>query len=225
VQRPLSPDVRALLDRERQPFSLPATVRARALTRARAAVLAGVGRSPASAGDPRLRWAAAVGLACLVSGAVGATASQIRARWAPSPAHLAGAQVAEAPGARTTPPAPAMASPPPVAVSPPRHAHARPSPDDSAREELAILGRARASVAREDFGPALRLLAEHARRFRSGRFTEEREALRIKALAGSGRMEEAVREAVDFGVRFPHSVLLPAVVQWPASAPPPASSP
>jgi hypothetical protein len=206
-----------LLERERETLSLSPAVRARALTRARAAVLAGSVRSPVSTGHPRLRWSAAVGLACLVGGTVGATASQIHARWSPPPGPSLAARPVEASQPPAMQPSPATPSTP---ASPPRHvATRRASTTDSAREELSLLGRARASVAREDFATALRLVAEHARRFRDGRLAEEREALRIKALAGLGRMEEAVRGAVEFGVRFPHSVLLPAVIQWPASGP------
>ena len=41
-QPPLPPEVRALLDHEREIAPLPATVRARAIARARAALVAGV---------------------------------------------------------------------------------------------------------------------------------------------------------------------------------------
>jgi hypothetical protein len=61
--------------------------------------------------------------------------------------------------------------------------------------------------------------AQHARRFKTGRLVEEREALRVKALAGLGRTEEARRAAAAFRARFPRSVLLPAVSQMPASTP------
>jgi hypothetical protein len=94
---------------------------------------------------------------------------------------------------------------------------ARLSPSDAARAELRLLRQARAAVARQDFAAALVPLAEHARRFKTGRLTEEREALRVKALAGLGRNDEARRAAAAFEARFPHSVLLPAVSQMPAS--------
>jgi hypothetical protein len=56
-------------------------------------------------------------------------------------------------------------------------------------------------------------IAEHARRFKDGRLTEEREALRVKSLAGLGRSDEARRAAAAFRARFPRSVLLSAVNQ------------
>jgi hypothetical protein len=43
--------------------------------------------------------------------------------------------------------------------------------------------------------------------------------LRVKALAGLGRTDEARRAARAFRARFPRSVLLPAVSQMPASEP------
>ena len=78
---------------------------------------------------------------------------------------------------------------------------------------------ARAAVARQDFAGALAPIVEHARRFKDGRLTEEREALRVKALSGLGRTGEAQRVADAFEARFPRSVLLPAVSRMPASAP------
>jgi hypothetical protein len=74
-------------------------------------------------------------------------------------------------------------------------------------------------VARQDFAAALPLIAEHAREFKNGRLAEEREALRVRALSGLGRTEEAQHAADAFGSRFPRSVLLPAVSRMPASTP------
>ncbi len=90
---------------------------------------------------------------------------------------------------------------------------------DAARAELNLLRQARAAVAREDYAGALSPIAEHARRFKDGRLTEEREALRVKSLAGLGRSEDARRAATAFRTRFPRSVLLPAVSQMSPSQP------
>jgi len=87
---------------------------------------------------------------------------------------------------------------------------------DAVRAELRLLRQARVAVAREDFAAALPPIAEHARRFKDGRLTEEREALRVRALVGLGRSDEARRAAESFRTRFPHSVLLPAVGQMSA---------
>jgi hypothetical protein len=73
------------------------------------------------------------------------------------------------------------------------------------------------AVARKDFASAIRLLEEHARRFGTGQLAEEREALRVRALAGLGRDTDARRAAADFEERFPRSPLLSTVEQMPDS--------
>jgi hypothetical protein len=222
---PVSPEVRALLDEERPVPPLPATVRARALARARASLVAGPATASTSAASlspargTRVRWAAAVVLTCLGSAAVGAAAYQLHGRAetapvrpvlvaapAPAPAHLP----AELPTVEPQP------EPAPEATAPegPRLSKA-----EAARAELKLLRQARAAVAREDFTAALRPIAEHTRRFKDGRLAEEREALRVKSLAGLGRTEEARRAAAAFKARFPRSVLLPAVSRMPANGP------
>jgi hypothetical protein len=217
---PLPPEVRALLDREREVPPLPAAVRARLVARARAAVAAGsVRASTAPGAAPRMRWAAAAALLILAS-AAGAAAYGLRARFAPAPSRP---PAAVPPAVVAPPPAPApAASPAPADVAPaPRRAVEMPrlSPADAARAELHLLRQARAAVARQDFAAALAPIAEHTRRFKDGRLAEEREALRVKSLAGLGRTDDARRAAAAFEARFPRSVLLPAVSQMPASEP------
>jgi hypothetical protein len=75
-------------------------------------------------------------------------------------------------------------------------------------EELELLRAARQDATRGDFEGALAVIAEHVRRFRKGGLVEEREALRVKSLAGLGRHEEARRAAAEFHARFPDSVFL-----------------
>ncbi|HEX2660011.1 MAG TPA: hypothetical protein VHU40_17125, partial [Polyangia bacterium] len=75
--------------------------------------------------------------------------------------------------------------------------------------ELQLLMSVREDVVHGDYGPALAVIAEHARRFRNGALVEEREALRVESLAGLGRSAAARRAAAQFHQRFPHSVLLP----------------
>ena len=77
--------------------------------------------------------------------------------------------------------------------------------------ELDLLQRAHGAYTRRDFSVALTLVAEHARRFPNGHLAEQREALRVRSLAGAGRADEAHRAAAAFAVRFPRSVLLPRV--------------
>jgi len=85
-----------------------------------------------------------------------------------------------------------------------RPAHARPSDD----AELELLRAAHTAYQAHDFGKALVLLSEHARRFPNGVLAEEREALRVRSLAGAGRVAEARRAAAQFAKHFPRSVLL-----------------
>jgi len=225
--RPPSPDVRALLDQERDVPQLPASVRARAVARARAALVAGRVTLPAGFNTaPRTRWGVVLAVAGVASAAVGAAAYELGT-------HRQHAET-EHPSAPTTTVVAATPIPPPSVALPvsalvtaaasssspapgsrsPHSSPAEPSPD-----ELGLLRQARAAVARQDFAAALPPIAEHARQFRGGRLTEEREALRVRALSGLGRRDDARRAADAFAVRFPHSVLLPAVSKMPASGP------
>jgi hypothetical protein len=77
--------------------------------------------------------------------------------------------------------------------------------------ELGLLQRARTAVASRAFSTALDAIAEHQRRFPRGRLQEEREALRVKALLGLGRNDDARRAGERFRERFPRSVLLPRI--------------
>jgi hypothetical protein len=218
---PLSPDVRELLDHEREIPPLPATVRARAIARARAALVAGVGRRATPIPAPRTRWAAVAAGICILGGAVGAAAYQIRARLTPPPAPPINHPAAPVQVAASPPAAPAIdeASDQAPDEAPAAPARAPLSKADAARAELRLLRQARAAVARGDYAAALAPIGEHARRFKDGRLAEEREALRVKSLAGLGRTDEARRAAKAFRARFPRSVLLPAVSQMPASEP------
>jgi len=222
---PLSPEVRALLDRERAVPPIPAAQRARALARARAALAAPAAAAPAPpVTASRTRWVVAAAAGLMASAAIGAAAYQIRARLAHTPSAPPAGAIVRAPALiPAAHPEPAVLGPesgPELAPEPtPAIAERALSPADVARAELRLLRLARAAVARGDFEAALAPLAEHARRFKNGRLAEEREALRVKSLAGLGRTEEARRAAAAFRARFPRSVLLPAVSRMPASAP------
>jgi hypothetical protein len=222
----LSPEVRALLDAERDIPVQPAAVRARAIARARAAIQAGVAAPPVPSRSPRaavmLRWAAAIAVACLTTAAVAAMTYGVSRHWVAEQLPIA-AHPAQAAPTLAAPKAPAPAViPAPVDDAPPSRPHVLPpprlSPADAIRAELLLLRPARAAVAREDFAAALPPIAEHARRFKDGRLAEEREALRVKALVGLGRADEARRAAAAFRAHFPHSVLLPAVRQMSSAA-------
>ena len=220
---PLPPELDTLLDHERDISPVPAAVRARALARARAALVAGAARSPSRhhiAAPRRIRWAAAAAMVCVGGAALGAVAFEIRSRLIEAPSALPAAPRITSRPASPAPEAP-MAPEAPIAdapSAPPPDTHATPhlSRADAARAELRLLKQARAAVARENYAAAMPPLAEHVRRFKDGRLAEEREALRVKALAGLGRTDEAQRAAAAFRARFPRSVLLPAVGRMPA---------
>lgn len=74
--------------------------------------------------------------------------------------------------------------------------------------ELQVLQPARQAVARGEYSSALGIIAEHHRLFPHGVLTEEREALRVKALVGLGRAAEAERAGAAFRKRFPRSALV-----------------
>lgn len=88
-----------------------------------------------------------------------------------------------------------------------RPAPAGAPPHRSPTAELECLQRAQVAFAGRDFLSALAISAEHARRFPDGWLAEEREALRVRSLAGAGRAAEARRAAVAFAERFPRSAL------------------
>lgn len=218
---PLPPELRALIEHERVLLAVPPAQRARAIARARAALATPEAATifPTHAHSGR-RWLAAAAAALLASAAVGAAAYEIRAHLAPphvAPAARPTPVVAVAPAAPPPAVAVAVAEQQPVAPEPP--AAAGPSRTEATRAELRLLRAARAAVARRDFAGALAPIGEHARKFKNGRLVEEREALRVKALSGLGRTEEARRAAAAFRARFPRSVLLPAVSRMPASEP------
>jgi hypothetical protein len=202
----LSLEMRALLDREREISVLPAAARARMLSRARAALAAGVARQPIPSRAPSaVRWAAAAWLACV---AVGAAAYSLGVRARPvAPPGVA------APPAESPTPHWKAADELIVNLHPLQVVNAKPTRTAAGAgwAELRLLEQARTAVAREDFGLALQLLVEHTRRFRTGRLVEEREALRVKSLAGLGRRGAARRAAAEFEANFPRSPLLPSV--------------
>jgi hypothetical protein len=213
----LPPDLRSLLDLERPIAVLPAAARARALSRARAALAAGVAtRAIPSGAPPAVRWAAAVGLACMATVASGAAAYRLGVRAGPRAVPVADSPPGESPAPHWSAgdePLLDLLAAPVRATTPAR------SGPGAVRMELRLLEQARLAIAREDFVRAIELLAEHVRRFRTGHLAEEREALRVKALAGLGRRDEARRAAVVFGARFPRSPLCSTVSQMPDSVP------
>ncbi len=219
---PLAPDLAALLASERTIEPQPDSVRRRALLRARAADR-WQGRGSAPSAIRLWRWArrapsvAAMAVAALVVTGLGAAVLQVT--WRPaSPVEAAGHQEAVPP---SPPSAPRLrARPSPLAVPAPEAKDDEPpakpvaSPRSSATAagpsgELRLLQAAREAILAGNYRTALASLDAHARRYPGGRLAEEREALRVKALRGLGRSDEAQRAASDFRRQFPRSVLSP----------------
>jgi hypothetical protein len=213
-QPPFDPELEEVLAGGRAVGRVPDVVRARALARARATVAAAAVNPPEPARVARRRgltiaWAAAAALIALAAGAVAALRSQAPHAQPVAPTSRPRAE------ARVHVPAPDLpsASPttlPQVASTAKPQAFRRPAfSQESYAAELELLSRAQVAYAGRDFSDVLALVAEHRRRFPNGRLAEEREALRVRALAGSGRTEEARRAVSAFADRFPRSVFLP----------------
>jgi hypothetical protein len=233
----LSSNARALLAQERQELALPAEagLRQRLLERAQAALEAGrpsgvalrlAGATEAArVGRLRLRRsvlliAAAMAIAGLA--AAGAGMFEQRAAEAPATRHAlplsssAVIDLAPLPRAVTATEAP-PAEAPPVVEAPPAEAHQAPvAPAEGARAanastyalELQLLEPARSSIARGGFEAALTAIARHQREYPHGQLAEEREALRVRALWGSGQKAAAESAAAAFRKHYPRSGLL-----------------
>jgi hypothetical protein len=224
----LEPELEAFLARRVIERRTPPETRERALAGARA-ILAARGvilpahrpvqlRAPLPTPPARRRGPLRIAFAASVlvaAGAVGAFAAlggrtahgpEGVAPLSPRPAPAMGDDVVDDPSRES--PAPATVRSP--VARPPRLARAT-SDGDPFTAGLELLQRAHAAYTRHDFSDALMLVAEHARRFPKGHLAEEREALRVRSLAGAGRADEAHRAAAAFAARFPRSVLLPRV--------------
>lgn len=217
---PLSPEAERLLAKEREFPPAPAELRARAMARARASLGLGTVRPLRRSlhRRPTLLIAASLALAfAAVSFAAWYDGDPRGTN--PTPAsgtsQPAGKLATDPPG---TPPSEVEAeevrnepSPEPRKLEEPTPPSRRTPAEDATGLELAVLQRARAAVAKQEFSAALELIADHQRRFPRGKLREEREALRVKALAGLGRTDEAQRAAERFRERFPNSVLSPRI--------------
>jgi len=212
---PLPPEVEALLAPHRRVLPLAASVEARALARATAAM---EWAEPAPFRALARPWLAAAAAGAVVALGAAAYAAHVWRGWPVSttPARVAPIAMPRVPKLR--PPATvaivreteAPATIVPSAPAPSRHAASKGSTTTirPTNAELLLLRLAREDLTRGDYAGALSAVAEHARRFRNGGLVEEREALRVKSLAGLGRRDDARRAATDFHARFPHSVLL-----------------
>jgi hypothetical protein len=222
----LDPEIKAFLARAKIERQAPPELRARALARARA-FLAGDVIPPARPQEAppvsRARGRHLFRIALAASFAIaGAAIGAVAARHDRSVPPIASPEPAPAP-----PSVPVTIDVGPSAEAPrpgvererarplrPTHLAAKGgSAPDPFTAELALLQRAHGAYTRHDYSVALTLVAEHARRFPNGPLAEQREALRVRSLAGAGRTDDARRAAAAFAVRFPRSVLLPQVAK------------
>jgi hypothetical protein len=214
----LDPDIARLLAAEREnAATVPADVRARVLARARASVSEPLARQ---ARRPRpvlwIRFAAAAGLLLAAAGAI----AGLHARWsAPAPAVSEPVVTTPARRAVVAPATAPAAEPAPLPSIAPQGRPRAPARDQGAEAELRLVRQAQEAVAQGRFDAAVAPIAEHIRRFPNGRLVEEREALRIQALAKLGRVADARRAATAFRARFPRSVLLPRISDIPGASP------
>jgi hypothetical protein len=210
-------EVQAVVEQGRQIRRTPDVVRARLLARARGAVAAS--RSVTSVAAPetapawrgrRLAFAVAALLLFTTAGATaalyvhGRRSVEIVPTARPTPGTPSVVAAAPELPAAETEPAPQLVSRPKL-----QRPHRTLSPQESYAAELYLLQRAQSDYASQDFSDALVLVAEHARRFPKGRLAEEREALRVRSLAGAGRGDQARRALAAFARLFPRSALLP----------------
>lgn len=205
-------EFQALLERCKAIPPVPSNIRMRSVVRARTAA-ANVTTLPVDAapvgGRRGVITAVAASIAFLIGAGVASAGFYARSHYERR------AVPAERPERKVEPSALTSAATPeadlPEATMPPKAPHAgrMTITQESYAAELRLLQRAQAAYASSHFADALALAAEHRRRFPRGRLTEEREALRVRALSRAGRTDEADRAAKAFAERFPRSVLLP----------------
>jgi hypothetical protein len=83
--------------------------------------------------------------------------------------------------------------------------------DEADGSERRLLERARVALGRGRFDDAILATSAHERRFPTGQFTEEREAIAIQALVHLGRIDEARARTLRFEARYPRSLFRGAI--------------
>jgi hypothetical protein len=219
---PPDDDLAPLLDAERRRPSPAPDVRARVHGRVAASIGPGGGGSPRGGQGPAAPPGAGLGALAkpiLLGAALGGLVSGVLLT-RPEPAPALRAAAATASGIAVAPPiqAPPRASAEPALPEPPAAPGPAPAPsasatrgDESLADERRVLEEALRALAEGRSGAALEAVGRHERDFPRGRLAEEREGLRIRALARAGRLDEARARAARFRERFPRSILLPAI--------------
>ena len=218
---PIEGRLRELVARERaqeEPIS-PARAEAMlsAVQTAAAAGAAGAAGAAVKAGITlsAAKLAGIVGAAVVAGAALGAGAHVALSPApapAPAPAFTGSAAPAPSSPASAAPlAAPELPSAAPAAspsTSPALRASARPLVSDLPQEQT-LIDAARGGLASGRPDVVLDAVARHERLFPRGQLAEERDALRILALARSGRAPEASQRLARFRAAYPASALLP----------------
>jgi hypothetical protein len=217
---PLSPKVQALLDVEREIPAPPVGLSESLLSSLtlRLTPASAPARAPVASGPGAPWWAAKLGVAALsVAAAVGIGRTVVaRLQHRPELRVEHPLPVDSPPPPLMRAPAPAPALPPPPAAAAPHEPAARfvkraPAVEEDLAAERAQLESARRALLQRDYAAALLAVDSHAARFPRGALAEERESLRIQAMAGAGRRDEAAQLADRFRTRYPASIFGPAV--------------
>jgi hypothetical protein len=120
---------------------------------------------------------------------------------------------------RSTMSPPATVRVPPARSTGPAKSPVTVAPGASLREERSLLDAARTAIVRGEPDAALVATAAHEARFPQGALAEERDALRIRALARLGRSDDARALLATMRAKYPHSFLLQGAAADVASIP------
>jgi len=223
---PLPPDLLALLGAERDAADLPSPgvedALARVMQSVRVPLAASAAIAPPAAPVPAAGTLVKRGLLALAFGAgvsAGAIGHAVLRPAAPGPERVVERVVerrVEVPGPervverRVEVPVAAPAVPPAAPATPlaaPRAA----APVETSAVERGLIDQARNALVRGNPEAALRAVRDHERRFPRGGLDEERDSLRVQALAAAGQGAEARVRAAEFHRRHPGSLLGAAV--------------
>jgi hypothetical protein len=224
--KPLDRDLRDALEIERAAVFAPDEAKARVLGRV-ARTVGGLFEPGAAGGEHETPGSAppatglragarlAKPLSLVASFALGSVAGIFfwRGTHPPVPAPIAPAE--RDPPAMVSSPPPREATVVATAPSAAPVAQATPSSNGSPASSLAaertLLDIARSAFGRGEGGQALAALARHEKLYPNGQLAEEREALAVRSLVLTQRIDQARSRAARFRRRYPDSVMLPAV--------------
>jgi hypothetical protein len=225
--KPLEQDLREALEAERVAVFAPDEAKARVLGRVARTVGDLSGSDTGSGGErgatapgstataiaaARARWLANP-LLHLVSFGVGALAGIFFWRTVHEPPRPPIAYLQDPPASAPPPipDAPQAAPATSVAPSAPTPTSSNAPPGNSLTAERTLLDVARSAFGRGEGDAALAALARHEKLFPNGQLAEEREALVVRSLVLTQRVDQARARAARFRKRYPASVMLPAV--------------